>query len=67
MNAAMPVIMTVEEIGRFLIEHGDTILAIKDALSGGQTKAQLIATIRASMVAASDAAVEAELGARPKS
>lgn len=66
-NAAMgPVVMTVAEIGEFLLEHGDVISEISAALAGGATKAQVLAGIRASMLAASDAVVEAELGPRPK-
>lgn len=62
----MPVLTTVAEIGTFLAEHSDVIEAIREALGGGATKEQILLGIRASMVATSDAVVEAEIGPRPR-
>jgi hypothetical protein len=51
----------------FLIKHGDLIIEIEEAIEGGATKEQVRTGIRSSMVLASDAVVEGELGPRPKS
>ncbi len=51
----------------FLLTHANLINAIWEAVDGGATNEQILKAIRSSMVAASDAVVEAELGPRPKS
>ncbi len=54
------------EAGKFLVEHYDLITEIMDAIASGQsTKEGIRKAIRDSMVAASDATVEIELGPRP--
>lgn len=45
----------------FLLEHLDLITAIKDALDGGASKADILKGIKASMVAVSDADMHIEL------
>lgn len=45
----------------FLLEHADLIEALRDALKGGATREELLKTIRASQVAASDALMREEL------
>lgn len=52
--------------GEFLLAHYDLINDIQEALAGGASKELIRKSIRDSMVAASDAVVEAELGPRPK-
>ncbi len=42
-------------IAAFLLEHADLIGLLKDAIDGGASKEELVKTIKASMVAASDA------------
>lgn len=64
--SALPVLMSVAEVGQFLIDHGNIIKAIVEAFEGGSTEEQILAGIKGSMVVASDAVVEAELGPRPK-
>lgn len=64
-EVALPVFMTLVEIGDFLKDHGDLIKDIVQAFEGGATKDQIRDAIRASMVTASDAVMEAELGPRP--
>ena len=51
--------------GEFLLAHSDLITDIQVALEGGASKDALKKAIRDSMVAASDAVVEIELGPRP--
>lgn len=53
-------------VGAFLVEHAELVNAVMEAIEGGATKEQVLKGIRASMVAAGDVAVEAELGPRPK-
>lgn len=48
-------------MGQFLLEHGDIINAVMDAIQGGADKEQMMKAIRASMVAASDAEMKREL------
>lgn len=64
-EVALPVIMSLEEVGDFLKSHGSLIRDIMDAFEGGATAEQVRAGIRSSMVIASDAAMTAELGPRP--
>lgn len=64
-DVALPVFLTTVQVGDFLINHGDLLKACVEALEGGATSDQIRQAIRASMVTASDAAVEAELGPRP--
>lgn len=64
-NALGPIVMTVAEIGEFLLEHGDVIQAAASALAGGLPKEALMQGIRASMLAASDLAMTEVLGPRP--
>lgn len=61
----LPIVMSTVVIGNFLIEHGDMVEAMMQALAGGATKAQVLAGIRAGMVTAADAVVTADLGPRP--
>jgi hypothetical protein len=49
----------------FLVEHLDLVNALYEAILGGASKADMLAAIRASQLAAADAAVEADLGPRP--
>lgn len=42
-------------VAAFLLQHADLIGLLKDALDGGADKDELVKTIKASMVAASDA------------
>jgi hypothetical protein len=49
----------------FLVEHLDVVNALYEAILGGATKAEMLAAIRATQLAAADAAVEADLGPRP--
>lgn len=51
--------------GKVLLENPQAIMALVEALEGGMTEAELVASIRASMVAGTEAAVEADLGPRP--
>lgn len=48
-------------VATFLLEHADLIEVLYDAIRGGASKDELKKAIRASMVAASDAAMLAEL------
>ncbi len=50
---------------RFLIEHIDLVTAIYDAIDGGMSKEEVLAGIRKAQIAATDAAVEKDLGPRP--
>ena len=63
--SALPVLMSVAEVGEFLINHGNIIKAIVEAFEGGATSDQVLSAIKGSMVTASDAVVEAELGLHP--
>jgi hypothetical protein len=49
----------------FLLDHADLLNAIWEAVQGGATKEDILKAIRASQLAAADAAVEADLGPRP--
>lgn len=60
--SAGPIITTIAEIGSFLLEHADTIVAIKEAIGSGASKEDVLRAIRSSMVAASDALMDQELG-----
>jgi hypothetical protein len=55
-------ITTLEEIAKFLLDHGDLISLLKTALESGVNKDDMVKTIKESMVAASDAVMEVELG-----
>jgi len=50
------------EIAAFLLEHADLIGELSNAIKGGASKDDLKKAIRDSLVAASDAAMKAELG-----
>jgi len=62
--SAGPVIMTVAEIGAFLIEHGDIIAQVREAFRQGRSKAEVMAGIRSAMLLASEGAMVGVLGAR---
>ncbi len=49
-------------MGTFLLEHGELLNALMEAIDGGTTKEELLRAIRASMVAASDEQMKRELG-----
>jgi hypothetical protein len=49
----------------FLIEHGDLVKALYDAIGGGASKSDILKAIRDSQIAATEVAVEADLGPRP--
>lgn len=48
-------------LGQFLVDHTDLVNALIEAVEGGATKADLMKAIRASMVAAADEQMKAEL------
>lgn len=50
------------EVGTFLVEHPDIIVAVKDALTGGATKDQITQAIKSVQVEASDEIMRAKLG-----
>ncbi len=52
-------------VGKFLVDNHELVSAIQEAIEGGATHDEILASIKATMVAASDAVVEAELGPRP--
>ena len=60
----LPIVMSTTVIGQFLLDHGNMIEAMMQALAGGGTEEQILAGIRAGMVTAADAAVLADLGPR---
>lgn len=50
---------------RFLLAHMDLVEAIYDAVDGGMSKDDILKAIRDAQIAATKAAVEADLGPRP--
>ena len=54
----------LELVGRALLDHADLIEEVIRAVSSGVDKQKLLQSIRASMVEAHDAEVEAMLGPR---
>ncbi len=48
-----------------LISNPQSFVALIDAIEGGSTEAELVASIKATQIAATEAAVEADLGPRP--
>jgi Tfp pilus assembly ATPase PilU len=55
-------IMTIEEVIAFIAGHTDVIVAVYNAITGGAKKEDIVASIKATMVAASDAQMKGELG-----
>lgn len=53
---------TLGQIALFLAENEALIGAIREAIEGGMTKAELLQVIRQAQIAASDAAMDAALG-----
>lgn len=51
-------------LGKVLLANPEAFMALIDALEGGQTEAELVASIRATQIKATEAAVEADLGPR---
>ncbi|MEJ7812888.1 MAG: hypothetical protein WKG32_20910 [Gemmatimonadaceae bacterium] len=51
-------------LGTFLLEHGELVNALMEAIEGGTTKEELMKAIRVSMVAASDEQMKRELSGR---
>jgi hypothetical protein len=49
-------------IGTFIVEHGDLISAVQRAIAGGAKKEDVLRAIESSMVTASDAEMQRELG-----
>ena len=48
-------------LAQFLLEHGDLVNAVMEAVDGGAKKEDILKAIRASMVAASDEVMKQEL------
>lgn len=60
-----PVLVDLVDVGKLLVERGPAIVALIEAFRGGTTTQQAVDAIKNSMVVASDAVVEAELGPHP--
>lgn len=61
-----PWLQALTEVGLFLVEHGDILEDVAEAIAAGTPKEAIQAAIRGAMVAQSDAAIREELEAAEK-
>lgn len=57
--------MLAEDLLKLLSEAAPAVIALAEAFRGGATSDELVASIRAGQIKATEIAVEADLGERP--